>query len=149
VDVARRGQRLRIRVGAGRMSGRVARNVRFELQLPAGVRPLRLPPGARFERGSRRVLLRIPRLRSAAVRTVVARVERRARIGAPLELIFYARAPGDQLPLTDRWVDRDTVGRRTRRSPRGVPAGAAVASRAFGVCVLGAPARLGQPSALP
>jgi hypothetical protein len=149
VDVARRGQRLRIRVGAGRMSGRVARNVRFELQLPAGVRPLRLPRGARFERGGRRVLLRIPRLRSVAVRTVIARVDRRARIGAPLELIFYARAPGDQLPLTDRWVDRDAVGRRTRRSPRAVPAGAAVASRAFGVCVLGAPARLGQPIARP
>jgi hypothetical protein len=149
VEIARRGQRLRIRFGAARVSGRVARNVRFELQLPAGVRPLRLPRGARFDRGTRRVLLRIPRLRRVARATVLARVRKRAPIGAPLELIFYARAPGDRLPLTDRWVDRDTVGRRTRGSPRGARASTASASRSFGVCVLGAPPGLLQPSARP
>ena len=135
VDVARPGERLRIRFGAGRISGPVARNVRLELQLPAYVRPLRLPRGARFDRRGHRVLMRLPRLGSDAVRVVPARVSRRARPGAPLELIFYARAPGDRLPLTDRWVDRGRIGRRARGS-RGSLAVAA-AGRRFGVCGLG------------
>ena len=96
VDVARPGEPLRIRFGAGRISGPVARNVRLELQLPAYVRPLRLPRGARFDRRGRRVLMRLPRLGSDAVRVVPARVSRRARPVRPLELIFYARAPGRQ-----------------------------------------------------
>ncbi len=135
VEAARPGQRLRIRFAAGVVAGPAARNVRLELQLPAYVRPLRLPRGARFDRRGWRVLLRLPRLRSPVVRVLPARVSRRAPAGAPLELIFYARAPGDRLPLTDRWVDRGRIGRRERRS-RGA-LGVAAAGRSFGVCVLG------------
>ena len=135
VEAARPGQRLRIRFAAGVVAGPAARNVRLELQLPAYVRPLRLPRGARFDRRGWRVLLRLPRLRSPVVRVLPARVSRRAPAGAPLELIFYARAPGDRLPLTDRWVDRGRIGRRERRS-RGA-LGVAAARRSFGVCVLG------------
>jgi hypothetical protein len=166
LEVARRGQRLRIRMAAARLSGPVARNVRLELQLPANIRPLRLPRGARFDRRARRVVFRLPRLRAIAIRTVRARVKRSARIGAPLELIAYGRARGDRFPLSDRWVDRGTIGRRTRRTPRpdataaaGTAATAATGSlatdaagtasrrvraptgrsRPFGVCLLGAP----------
>jgi hypothetical protein len=145
VEKVRRGQVLRIRVGAVRGSGPVARDVRLELQLPASVRPVRLPRAARFERRTRRVLLRVPRLRRAVVRVVRARVRRGAKIGSPVELVFYARARGDQLPLTDRWVDRDTVARRARRSA--TAAGVATPSaRRYGVCML---ARPYWPSARP
>ena len=68
VDAARPGQRLRIRFAAGVVAGPAARNVRLELQLPAYVRPLRLPRGARFDRRGQRVLLRLQRLRSPVVR---------------------------------------------------------------------------------
>jgi hypothetical protein len=139
VEVARPGQRLEIGVAAGLLSGPVARNVRLELQLPRSVRPVRLPRGARFDRDARRVVMRVPRLGAVVVRRIRARVRRGARIGAPLELIFYARAPGDQMPVTDRWVDRGTIGRRTRwtRNPRDAAASSAAGFRPFGVCVLG------------
>jgi hypothetical protein len=139
LDTARRGQRLRIGMAALRVSGPVARNVRFELQLPDSVRPLRLPRGARFERRTRRVLLRVPRLRSATRRIVHARVRRGAKLGAPLELVFYARAPGDQMPLTDRWVDRERVARRARRGASLRVAAAAASAGPFGVCMLARP----------
>ena len=138
METVRRGQVLRISVGAVRGSGPVARNVRLELRLPASVRPLRLPRGARFERRTRRVLLSVPRLREAVVRVVRARVRRGAMIGAPIELVFYARARGDQLPLTDRWVDRDTVARRARRSATAA-AMATASARRYGVCMLARP----------
>jgi hypothetical protein len=146
LDVVRPGQRLRIRIGAGRQTGPVARRVRLELELPAGLRPGRTPRGARFDRRTRRVVFPIRRLRSVAVRTVRARVKRSARVGKQLELIAYARAPGDQLPLTDRGVDVDRIGRRTRRTER--PSGAvatAAASGRYGVCVLGSPGRALSP----
>ena len=157
VEAARPGQRFGIGVAAVNTSGPVARNVRLELQLPPSVRPVRLPRGARFDRDARRVLMRVPRLRSIVVRRMRARVKRSARIGASLELIFYARAPGDQLPVTDRWVDRGRIGRRTRwtRRPGGrvaaraaatvssqtaPTAGRVTASRGpLGVCVLAPP----------
>jgi hypothetical protein len=139
LDIARPGQRLSVRIAAGRETGPVARDVRLELELPPTLRLGRLPGGARFDRGARRVVFRIPRLRRVAVRAVRARVKRTARVGGRFELIGYARARGDQLPLTDRYVDVDRIGRRTRRTerPRGAAATAA-ASRSFGVCVLGA-----------
>jgi hypothetical protein len=134
VEVARPGQRLRILFAAG-VQGGPARNVRLELQLPPYVRPLRLPRGARFDRRGHRVLLHLPRLRAVAVRAVPARVSRRAPRGAPLELIVYARAPRDRMPLSDRWVDRGRIGRRERRARGGLAT--AAAGRRFGVCVLG------------
>jgi hypothetical protein len=136
LEVARPGQRLTVRIGAVRSSGPVARNVRLELELPPGLRPVRVPRGGRFDRLARRVVFRVRRLRRFALRTVRARVKRTARLGARFELIAYARARGDQVPLTDRWVDVDRIGRRTRRTGRAV--GAATASRPNGVCVLGA-----------
>jgi hypothetical protein len=145
LEVARPGQRIRIQVAAGVLSGLGARDVRVELQLPPQVQPLRLPRGARFERRTRRVLVRVPRLRTLVRRAVIARVSRGARLGARLELITYARAPGDRMPLTDRWVDQTVVGRRARRTPIGLGAAAATGSR-FGVCVVGAGR---YPSALP
>ena len=137
LDVARPGQRLTVRLAAGRDTGPVARNVRLELELPPSLQPGRLSRGVRFDRNARRVVFRIPRLRGIALRTVRARVKRTARIGGRFELIAYARARGDQLPLTDRYVDVDRIGRRTRRTgrPRGAAAVAA-ASRGYGVCVL-------------
>lgn len=139
IERARPGQRLRIGIAALRLSGPVARNVRFELRLPAGVRPLRLPRGARFERRTRRVLVGVPRLRSATRRIVHARVSPRARVGAPLAFVFYARAPGDQMPLTDRWVDRERIARRARRGPSLRVAAAAAPAPRFGVCMLARP----------
>jgi len=139
LEVARPGQRLSVRIAAGRQTGPVARNVRLWLELPPALRPGRLPRGARFDRRARRVVFRFPRLRRFGLRTVRARVKRTARVGARFELIAYARARGDQLPLTDRYVDVDRIGRRTRRTrrPRGAVA-AAAAARGYGVCVLGA-----------
>ena len=138
LETARPGQRLRVRVAAGVFGGPAARDVRLELTLPNSIRPLRLPRGARFDPATRRVTFHRPRMRSIFLRTVRARVKRGARIGAPYELIAYARAPGDQLPLTDRSVDRGRIGRRTRRT-RLTAAGADAAPRPLGVCVLGPP----------
>jgi hypothetical protein len=148
LEVVRPGRLLKIRVGAERRTGRVARNVRLELELPPTLRLGRLPRGARFDEGGRRVVFRVPRLDLFAVRTVRARVRRTARIGSRFELVAYARAFGDRLPLTDRYVDVDRIGRRNRRTGSlGIAAAAAAPGQytgalrrrpGYGVCVLGA-----------
>jgi hypothetical protein len=137
LDVARPGQQVRIAIAAGLSSGRRARRVRLELELPPQLRPLRLPRGARFDRSTRRVLLRTATLRTLVQRTIRARVSRRARLGARLDLIAYARAPADVMPLTDRWVDSTVVGRRTRRTRVRLSAAATAAGPRFGVCLVG------------
>lgn len=115
----RPGQRLRIEVAAA-STGRSAGDVPVEVMLGRQLRDVRPPRGATYDPATRTVRFRLGRVPGARVggsgRVIRARVARGARRGSILEVISYARATGDLLPLDDRSVDRARVGRRSTRS---------------------------------
>ena len=142
LERARRGQRVRIRVEAARVSGPVARGVAVEARLSSQYSDVRPPRGGSYDRATRTVRYTIPRLKRFSERSISARVSRRAPVGSILEVIAFARAPGDRLPISDRWVDRGRVSRKRGRRSRG---GASLA--ALGAPARGAPGLLCRPFA--
>ncbi|MGI8660883.1 MAG: hypothetical protein ACR2LH_07615, partial [Thermoleophilaceae bacterium] len=123
LERARRGQRVRIRVEAARVSGPVARGVAVEARLSSQYTDVRPPRGAGYDRATRTVRYTIPRLKRFSERSISARVSRRAPVGSILEVIAFARAPGDRLPIA-------TAG-STAGASAGSVAGARVAERAL------------------
>lgn len=115
----RPGQRVRIVVAAA-STGRSPRDVPVEVVLGRQLRDVRPPRGATYDPATRTVRFRLARVPGArtggSTRVIRARVARRARRGSILEVISYATATGDLLPLDDRSVDRARVGRRSTRS---------------------------------
>lgn len=115
----RPGQRLRIEVAAS-STGRSPRNVPVEVVLGRQLRGVRPPRGATYDPATRTVRFRLPRVPGARIggagRVIRARVAPGARRGSILEVIAYARAAGDLLPIDDRAVDRARIGRRATRS---------------------------------
>ncbi len=144
---ARRGQRVRIRVEAGRVTGPVARGVAVEARLSSQYSDVRPPRGGSYDPATRTVRYTIPRLKRFSRRSISARVSRQARVGSILEVIAFARAPGDRLPITDRWVDRGRVSRRRGRRDRGRASLAALGAPAPGARARGAPLLLCRPLA--
>jgi len=139
LETVRRGARLRIRVGVEAFTGSSrGRKVAVEVLLPAALRDVRPPRGASYDPVSRSVRFELRGADLPVARTIRARVGRESRLGSILELIAYARTPGDLLAITDRGVDRGQIGRRTRRTRSASLAGASPRPARGLVCMLGA-----------
>jgi hypothetical protein len=111
-DAVRPGQQLQISFGVGGRGGPVD----VTATLPPELIDVRTPSGMTYDATTRTLSWRPARIAgNGAVRRVRARVAPTAALGAPLELIGYARGPGDPMPLDDRGVDRGEVAARAQR----------------------------------
>jgi hypothetical protein len=111
-DAVRPGQRLPIAVGViGRSSP-----VDVTVTLPPELVDVNPPDGATYDPATRTLRMTLRGRSNQRARLILTRVARTAPIGTPIEVIGYANAPGDPLPLDDRGVDRGVVARRSRQA---------------------------------
>jgi len=131
VDRVLPGQRLRIDMA---VFGR-SRRVRVSATLPPGLDSVRVPRGVRFDAATREVTFTLRGRRQVRVRRIRARVAPGTAVGTSLEVIGFARGPGDPLPLDDRGVDRNEVA-TTGDAARATTAAAARRPVRRGFCAL-------------
>lgn len=118
LETARAGRAVRIDVSVGLFSGRLARGVQVEVQLPAQLTRVRVPRGARHDPATGRVVFGIARLGwRGAERRIRGTLAPNAPVGSVAETIVYVRRPSDAFLVTNRAVDRTQIARRTRRTP--------------------------------
>jgi hypothetical protein len=111
-DAVRPGQRLRILLAAGGRGG----PVQVTATLPPELTDVDVPAGVTYDAATRTLRYTLRKAGGdGAVQAVRARVAPTAAVGTPLEVIGYARGPGDPMPLDDRGVDRDVVAARPQR----------------------------------
>jgi LVIVD repeat len=84
--------------------------VRVEATLPPALVDVRPPRGATYDAATRTLRYTVRRVSDVAGAILRARVAPDAAAGTPIEVIAYARGPGDPLPLDDRGVFRTAVG---------------------------------------
>ena len=118
LETARAGRAVRLDVSLALHSGRLARDVAVEVQLPAQLTRVRAPRGTTYDPAARRILFTLPRLgRRGAERRIRGTLAQGAPLGAVAETIAYIRRPNDAFLVTNRGVDRTQIARRTRRTP--------------------------------
>jgi hypothetical protein len=117
LETARPGRRVQLDVVVGLSSGRLARDVEVEVQLPAALTRVRAPRGVSHDPATRRIRFVVGRLgRREVVRKVRGTLDPRAKLGSVAETIAYIRRPTDAFLVTNRAVDTTQIAKRTRRT---------------------------------